>query len=309
MYLMQSLLEIEVNSSENEAEEDETQRASANHSHAILALSLFILSWQSSFKVSDTCIGALLAFLGHFLTFLAVLTFSLQLSQFAKSLPRTIIQLRKIAGIDVNSFTIFVVCPFCHSIYDSNQCETKISNTTEVNRCQHKAYPNHPQSTFRKRCNQLLMKRCKAKSSYIYRPFMVYCYQSIITALKEHLTLPNFLINCEQWRNRVIPSGMLGDIYDGRVWKEFASVNGGQFLSEPYNFAFSLNVDWFQPFKHVTNSVGAIYISILNLPRNLRYKAENIILCGINLVPKNLKTLTATYIILFRNYYFFGKVL
>ena len=28
-------------------------------------------------------------------------------------------------------------------------------------------------------------------------------------------------------------------------------------------------MDWFQPFKHVTYSVGEIYRSVLNLPRNI----------------------------------------
>ena len=58
-------------------------------------------------------------------------------------------------------------------------------------------------------------------------------------------------------------------------------VNGTPFLSEKFNFALSLNVDWFQPFKHVSNSIGVIYLSILNLSRTERYKAENIILCGV----------------------------
>ena len=49
-------------------------------------------------------------------------------------------------------------------------------------------------------------------------------------------------------------------------------INGNPFLDEPYSFAFSINVDWFQPFKHTTDSVGAIYLSILNLPCTERYK-------------------------------------
>ena len=94
---------------------------------------------------------------------------------------------------------------------------------------------------------------------------------------------PNFLQNCEHWRYRQIDTGILGDIYDGKVWKEFLDVNGEHFFNEQnmHSFAFSLNIDWFQPYKHVTDSVGAIYLSILNLPRHLRYKVENIILCGI----------------------------
>lgn len=44
-----------------------------------------------------------------------------------------------------------------------------------------------------------------------------------------------------------------------------------------------LNVDWFQSFKYTNYSVGAIYLTILNLPRQERFKTRNIIL--IVLIP------------------------
>ena len=47
-----------------------------------------------------------------------------------------------------------------------------------------------------------------------------------------------------------------------------------------------MNVDWFQPFKHTSYSVGAIYLVIMNLPRALRFHPENIIICGIIPGPK-----------------------
>lgn len=43
-------------------------------------------------------------------------------------------------------------------------------------------------------------------------------------------------------------------IYDGNVWKEFLNPNGRPFLSVPFNFALTLNIDWFQPFKHTNHS-------------------------------------------------------
>ena len=110
------------------------------------------------------------------------------------------------------------------------------------------------------------------------------------------LSRPGFLDHCEQWRNRNIPDGILADIYDGRVWKEFKCVDGKPFLDIPYNFAFSVNIDWFQPFKHTTDSVGAIYLSILNLPRTERYKPENIILCGIIPGPSEPKQTINSYL-------------
>lgn len=41
-----------------------------------------------------------------------------------------------------------------------------------------------------------------------------------------------------------------------------------------------LNVDWFRPYKHTTNSIGVIYLVILNLPHTLWFKPENIIIIG-----------------------------
>ena len=42
-----------------------------------------------------------------------------------------------------------------------------------------------------------------------------------------------------------------------------------------------MHMDWFQPYKHLTYSVGIIYLSVLNLPRSMRYQLQNICLIGI----------------------------
>lgn len=57
--------------------------------------------------------------------------------------------------------------------------------------------------------------------------------------------------------------------------------NGQPFLSLPFNFALALNVDWFEPFKRTTYACGAMYTTILNLPREQRYMLENTILVGV----------------------------
>jgi len=44
---------------------------------------------------------------------------------------------------------------------------------------------------------------------------------------------------------------------------------------------FSLNVDWFCPSKHIRTSVGAIYLTILNLSQHLCYKKIYTLLIGI----------------------------
>lgn len=65
--------------------------------------------------------------------------------------------------------------------------------------------------------------------------------------------------------------------------------DGIAFLSLPYNFALSMNIDWFQSFKHSTYSMGAIYVAIENLPSQDRYSSENIILIGVIPGPREPK--------------------
>ena len=86
-----------------------------------------------------------------------------------------------------------------------------------------------------------------------------------------------------------MPAGILADVYDGEVWKDFNSEKYSNFLSRPGNLLLSLNVDWFQPFHRTKYSVGVMYLVRLNLPRDERYKIENIILSGIIPGPKEPK--------------------
>ena len=61
----------------------------------------------------------------------------------------------------------------------------------------------------------------------------------------------------------------------------FLSYNGKPFLSLPNNYAFSINIDWFQPYERTQHSEGVIYMSVMNLPRTERFLQENIVLIGV----------------------------
>lgn len=56
-----------------------------------------------------------------------------------------------------------------------------------------------------------------------------------------------------------VPDDFYADVYDGRVWKSFM----GKLLKHKRSLAFMINVDWFQPFKHCTDSLDAIYLIYL----------------------------------------------
>ena len=88
----------------------------------------------------------------------------------------------------------------------------------------------------------------------------------------------------------------MGDIYDGKVWKDIFIIDGRPFLSIPNNLYLGLNIDWFNPFEETPYSVGAIYIVVLNLPRNDRFREENIILVGMIPGPNEPKDDINTYL-------------
>ena len=68
------------------------------------------------------------------------------------------------------------------------------------------------------------------------------------------------------------------------------------FLSVPFNFGLHLNVDWFQPFDHRQHSEGAVYLSILNLPRKESFLKKNVILVGVIPGPKEPKLLMNSFL-------------
>ena len=116
-------------SSDDEQNEDEQQ--GSKQPYTIVALSLFLLSWQAKFRVPDNCIAALLAFLHHFLLFISAILFSAQLSSFASNIPRSVEQLRLILGVEVDTFSRLVVCSLCHSVYEHDACLINVSRTRE----------------------------------------------------------------------------------------------------------------------------------------------------------------------------------
>ena len=121
----------------------------------------------------------------------------------------------------------------------------------------------------------------------------MYCCTSIIDILKEKLQSPKFIHACEEWHNRAVTDGTYEDIYHGNIWKEFLSPGGVRFLRLTYNFGLCLNVNWFQPFKHSPYSCGALYLSILNLPR---YATDNVVLIDVIPGPKEPELTINTFL-------------
>ena len=130
--------------------------------------------------------------------------------------------------------------------------------------------------------------RSKNGSSFLY-PKRLYCFKNLSDSLRAHITRPGFLEKCESWRKRDLTGNSMGDVFKGRVWKDFLDSDGDPYFSTAGNLGVMLNVDWFQPYKHTNHSCGVIYLVLMNLPREERFKPENVIIVGIIPGPKEPK--------------------
>ncbi len=85
------------------------------------------------------------------------------------------------------------------------------------------------------------------------------------------------------WRSREVRSvgQLMGDVFDGRVCRDFQTYEGVPFLAAPRNYRLMLNADWMQPFDHTIYSVWVLYLVLMNISCNERFKRENVILVGI----------------------------
>ena len=113
-------------------------------------------------------------------------------------------------------------------------------------------------------------------------PKKIFYYQEIKESIQRIIQQPDLLHTCNTWKDRMLldSRNILGDVVDGRILQDVMNL-----VKKPSShlntFGLLLNFDWFQPYKHVSYSVGVVYAVLINLPRHLRYKLENIIIIGV----------------------------
>ena len=226
-----------------------------------------------------------------FTTLLSVLgKFSSKIQKIAQAFPSTL-YLRKQYLKDLfllPVITYFVVCPACHSLYHYRDCMETCGTRTNIQWCpkcfkEHKNYP-------------LLKRVLTSHDNQKFYPYRVYPNASLISALKSCALLlcPDFLEKCTQWRR---DDTSLCDVFDGQMWNEYFVSENAPFYNDRYSLRVTMNIDWFQPYKHRVYSVGVIYLAFMNLPRNMRFKRENIVIIGLipgpSAPPKNINTYLA----------------
>ena len=239
----------------------------------------FLLAMQAVFRLTDAAVGYVLRFLKAFFSILS--HHCKVLSEISQSIPNSMYKVKQLST--ASAFQRYVVCKNCNSIYLYSECiEQSVVGHKVSRKCSYQAYPHHPHSTMRSLCGTLLLKTVELSNHKIYLyPYLLYCYLGLDISLQSLFNRTDFFNDCEKWRSRITNEEELYDIYDGKMWKKFICYENEPFLSEAGNLGLLLNFDFFQPYNHVSYSLGALYMSILNLPHKLRYKRENMILIGL----------------------------
>ena len=273
---------------------EDNLQGSDKHLHSLVKWLIgFFLLLQAQFSLSQRIVDLIFRFLKVYFTVLG--RFYEPLAVIAAQLPSTNFMAHKMyTKREAMEFQIYAVCKLCGTVWKAKECTEGPSTNKRAKLCSHKP-------PFTRRVNQAcggsLLKTVElASKCKVFYPLMTYCYVDLHTSLQHLLLNKSFVENCNHWKSREIPDSDLKDVYDGRVWKKFIKYDGLPFLEESYSYGFMLNLDWFQPYKHLQYSVGVIYLSVLNLPPNVRYKFQNICLIGIIPGPREPENSVNEYI-------------
>jgi hypothetical protein len=240
--------------------------------------------WGALFHIPGIALSALLTVLAVFLVLPALVDGHGDGPPTVRRIDR-LLNLPSISGNE--TFDQMVVCRGCHTVYHSDECfETTIDfdnnrrRVYRIHRCTRVVYKND----IGRRCNEPLADMVGGRPAVTSR---VFPYLSIEGQMRVILSRPDIVAAGDTWRARGHVEGFRSDVYDGDIWREFMDYEGEAFLAGN-GVALLLNTDGFQVATTRNYTVDAIYLAILSLPRDLRYRRENMILVG--LVPGGMES-------------------
>jgi hypothetical protein len=246
---------------------------------------LWILKFQSRFQLPDTAIDSLIKFV-------RMILIDANRRRF-EDFPTSAYMARKLLGIGKQE-KIYAVCPSCNTLYKVAEILPDKQASTGF-KCTHVEFPNHPRHNRRQACGTELTNKVPVVNGFIRRPKMLFPIPSLKIQIITMYQRPGFQELLQKWTNRGSEDGLYSDIYDGEIWKTFPSS-----LDDPDSRFFTtetadshlglmINLDWFQPFESSVYSSGVIYGVICNLPREVRFKRENMLYLGLLPGPKEVK--------------------
>ena len=301
MDLLEEIIIDSEDSSDSEHHESDFNEGSRNlssHSNNVFVLTVaFFLMFRVIYNIPDHAVVLLLRFFKYLLSTVGGV-FQISELETAEKFPQSIQGCYSFLNLEKKPYKEYIVCPSCHMLFNINT----LSMTTrrlETIKCSFVEFPNHPQMHFRLPCNTTLFNQVQNKRGREYKPRRIYYYYGLKAALNILLSNSNFMEFCNL-SNRLRSqnqSTTMSDIMDEEIWQCITAHLSPNSRSSSVNIlGILINVDWFQPFKHVSYSVGVIYAVIINLPQSIRYKSEKVIIIGIIPGPNEPKQHINSYL-------------
>ena len=247
----------------------------------LLSLQLILLACGAfATGMSDSQISFQLGFVSQFLASCASLGFASQ--QLVAEFPGTLYKFKKFLGIgDIDSrFTRKVVCPdpSCCKLYDFHECYTEDRyGNRNTKTCRGEIYKN---GKFHHYCDQPLLKSTySALGNRQLKPRKEFLIRSIADQIEEKLKRKGMEEACQRWKKEKCAINVRKDIHTGNAWKMLQ--HEYNYFATNHELALQYNIDWWQPHENSNKSLGVMYFAICNLPREIRYKRENLIIGGV----------------------------
>ena len=236
---------------------------------------IWIFKYQARFRLSDVAIDSLIKFFQQVLMDADQMRF--------KDFPPSLHTASSLLQIGKQSKT-YAVCPSCNTLYNVTEVVAE-----EGFKCTHVEFPMKSKG---KSCGMELTMQVLLTSGNKRRPKLLFPLPNLKIQINSLYQRPEFKQQLRKWTNRQIDNGMLADIYDGEIWKNFPDTSGVPYFTPETadsHLGIMINLDWFQPFDTSVYSCGAIYGVVCNLPREIRFKKENILTLGLLPGPNEVK--------------------
>ncbi|CAB4385968.1 unnamed protein product [Rhizophagus irregularis] len=174
---------------------------------------VFVLRYQTRFRLADTAIDTLIKFIKHILT-------NFNYDRF-KDFPTSLYTARKKLRLK-HQFVKFSVCPLCHKLHNINDVKQHtIQQHKAIKKCGHVQFPNHRSL---RQCNAPLSEQKELDDGKVVNaPLLIYPMPSIKEQLLQMYQRPNFEKNLKLWADRSVNDRVLCDVYDGEIWKNFSN--------------------------------------------------------------------------------------
>lgn len=191
--------------------------------------------------------------------------------------PRTIVD-----RMDLDPHTTsYLQCPACYALYPFPGTGFRDLPPDTIEHCTHRPTPESAP------CGVPLWKNRRVGATTLKTPSRKYVHQSLKEWVGRLLARPGIEDVLDSTYDRPAADRMT-DIWDSPVFRNFRDVDKSPFFAKHGNearFAFSLGADSFHPLGSLeakqTMSATAIFMVLLNFPKEERFKHKNMYLVGV----------------------------